>query len=404
MSEVNGLSALAHGAVISPFTRTRRLLERAAPGHAKLIDLTIGDPRETMPAFIPDRMSEATAQLGSYPKIRGTDDLRNAIAAWIGRRYDLAGRIDATREVLPVSGSREALFFAAMPAVGRKRVPGRAAILIVNPFYQAYLGAALATNAEPVFLNATAATGHLPDLDALERDSELLARTAAFYLCSPANPQGAVASEAYIRRALALARRHDFLLFFDECYSEIYTRDAPVGALPVAIQTPERFSNLVVFNSLSKRSNLPGLRSGFMAGDGAFLETLAEIRNMVAPTMPGPAQHASAAAWSDEAHVAAIRDAYRAKFDVCDEVLAGRFGYARPAGGFFLWLDMSHLGGAEQAALTIWQAAGVRVIPGAYLAERDRAGINPGQSYIRVALVEDAATVRQALERLVLVA
>jgi aspartate/methionine/tyrosine aminotransferase len=138
-----------------------------------------------------------------------------------------------------------------------------------------------------------------------------------------------------------------------------------------------------------------------MAGDGAFLETLAEIRNMIAPTMPGPIQHASAAAWSDETHVAAIREAYRTKFDICDQLLEGRFGYTRPAGGFFLWLDMRHLGGAEAAALTIWQAAGVKVIPGAYLAERDRAGINPGQSYIRVALVEDAARVRQALERLV---
>ena len=250
-------------------------------------------------------------------------------------------------------------------------------------------------------MNATAETGHLPDLDALEREPDLLARTVAFYLCSPANPQGAVADADYIRKALALARRHDFMLYFDECYSEIYTRDAPIGALQVALDTPERFKNLVVFNSLSKRSNLPGMRSGFAAGDGPFLETLAEIRNTIAPTMPGPIQHASAAAWSDEAHVEAIRQVYRGKFDVCDDVLAGRFGYARPAGGFFLWLDMSHLGGAEEAALTIWQRAGVRVIPGAYLAEADRAGINPGRSYVRIALVDDAAAVRQALERIV---
>ena len=401
MNPPDGLAALAQGAIVSPFTRTRRLLERAPAGHAKPIDLTIGDPREVMPAFVPDRLSEARALFASYPKIRASDDLRNAIAAWIGRRYGIAGAIDATREILPVSGSREGLFFAAMPAAGRKRVQGRPAMLIVNPFYQAYLGAAYATNCEPVFLNATAATGHLPDLDALARDRDLLARTAALYLCSPANPQGAVADTAYIRKALALARQHDFMLFFDECYSEIYTREAPVGALVVALENPERFKNLVVFNSLSKRSNLPGLRSGFAAGDGAFLETLAEIRNMIAPTMPGPVQHASAAVWSDETHVAAIREAYRAKFDVCDDVLGSRFGYARPPGGFFLWLDMSHLGGAEDAALTIWQAGGVRVIPGAYLAEPDRAGVNPGRSYVRVALVEDAATVRQALERIV---
>jgi N-succinyldiaminopimelate aminotransferase len=350
---------------------------------------------------VPDRLSEARALFASYPKIRASDDLRNAIAAWIGRRYGIAGAIDATREILPVSGSREGLFFAAMPAAGRKRVSGRPAMLIVNPFYQAYLGAAYATNCEPVFLNATAETGHLPDLDTLAREQDLLARTAALYLCSPANPQGAVADPAYIRKALALARQYDFMLFFDECYSEIYTREPPAGALPVALETPDRFKNLVVFNSLSKRSNLPGMRSGFAAGDGEFLETLAEIRNMIAPTMPGPVQHASAAVWSDEVHVVAIRDAYRAKFDVCDDVLGGRFGYARPPGGFFLWLDMTHLGDAEAAALTIWQSEGVRVIPGAYLAEPDRAGVNPGRSYVRVALVEDVATVRQALERIV---
>jgi N-succinyldiaminopimelate aminotransferase len=349
---------------------------------------------------VAERLEEASALFGTYPKIRGSDELRKAIAAWIGRRYDIGDAIDPMREVLPVSGSREGLFYAAIPAVGRKPVD-HPAVLIVNPFYQSYLGAARAVNAEPVFLNATAETGHLPDLEALSREPDLLARTAAIYLCSPANPQGAVADAAYIRKALALARQYDLMLFFDECYSEIYTREPPLGALQVALQTPERFKNLVVFNSLSKRSNLPGLRSGFLAGAGAFLETLAEIRNMVAPTMPGPIQHLSAAVWSDEAHVQAIRSAYRAKFDVCDEVLGNRFGYARPDGGFFLWLDMSNLGGAEHAALTIWQAGGVRVIPGAYLAEPDRAGVNPGASYVRIALVEDAATVREALERLV---
>ena len=397
----SGLEALAHGAVLSPFTRTRRLLEGVQPGNAKAIELTIGDPREAMPAFTPDKMSDAKDLLASYPKIRGSDELRGAIAAWIGRRFDMAGGIDPNGEILPVNGSREGLFFAAFPAAGRKSVAGRPAMLVVNPFYQAYLGAAYATNCEPIFLNATAETGHLPDIDALERDEDLLARTVGFYLCSPANPQGAVASPAYLAKALALARAYDFMLFLDECYSEIYTQDAPIGGLQIAAGTPERFKNLVVFNSLSKRSNLPGLRSGFAAGDPVFLETLAEIRNMTAPTMPGPVQHASAAVWSDEQHVTAIRQAYRKKFDVCDELLAGRFGYRRPAGGFFLWLDANRLGGAEDAALTIWKHCGVRVIPGAYLAEPDRRGINPGASYVRAALVEDAATIREALQRIV---
>jgi N-succinyldiaminopimelate aminotransferase len=401
MLAMSGLQALTQGRIISPFTRARRLFENVAPGHARPIELTVGDPREVMPAFVTDKLAEARTELSSYPKIRGSDELREAIAAWIGRRYGLDRTIDVAREILPVNGSREGLYFAALPAVGRKSFDGQPVMLVTNPYYQAYVGGAYGTGCEPYFLNATANTGHLPDLDDLEQQPDILRRTAGFYLCSPSNPQGAVATPDYIRRALALARRYDFILFFDECYSEIYTNTPPTGGLEVAAATPERFKNLLVFNSLSKRSNLPGLRSGFVAGDGDLLDALTEIRNQTAPQMPGVVQHASAAVWSDEAHVDVIRKAYRAKFDVCDELLAGRFGYQRPGGGFFLWLDMSHLGNGEQAALTIWQKAGVKVIPGAYLAQSDRAGINPGDRYVRVALVQDTATVREALERVV---
>jgi aspartate/methionine/tyrosine aminotransferase len=401
MTELQGLEALTKGAVLSSFTRTARLLEGIPPGHRKPIEMTSGDPKEAMPAFVTDRLVEAKELLGTYPRIRGSDDLRKAIAAWISRRYALAKAIDFEHEVLPVNGSREGLFFATLPAVGRKRYPGRPVILLPNPFYQAYLGGTYATGCEPFYLNATPETGHLPDLDQLAREPDILARAAAFFICSPANPQGSVASAAYIARALALAREHDFMLFMDECYSEIYVGDAPAGGLEVAAATPERFKNLIVFNSLSKRSNLPGMRSGFAAGDGQFLDALAEIRNLTAPQMPGPIQHASAAVWAEEQHVAVIRQAYRAKFEVCDELLKGRFGYRRPAGGFFLWLDMAELGGGEEAALAIWKHCGVKTIPGVYLAHEDRHGVNPGRDFIRVALVHDAATVREALGRIV---
>jgi len=401
MSTHTGFEALAQGAILSPFTRLARLLEGIPPGHEKVIELTVGDPKERMPDFVIDRMAEAKELLGTYPKIRGSDELRKAIAGWIERRYDLAGRIDPAREIIPINGSREGLFYAMLPAVGRKRVQGRPVVLLPNPFYHTYLGAAYATNCDPYFLNATEATGHLPDLGALERETDILERTVAFYLCSPANPQGAVASTSYTLKALELARRYDFMLFFDECYSEIYTGEPPTGGLEVAAKTPEGFRNLVVFNSLSKRSNLPGLRSGFAAGDGEFLESFAEVRNLVAPQMPGVVQHVSAAVWSEEQHVATIRQSYRNKFDICDEILAGRFGYRRPEGGFFLWLDVSQFGGGVETTVTLWQRAGVKVVPGAFLAQPGPDGVNPGDDRIRVALVNDPATIREALERIV---
>jgi len=403
MTSHSGLAALSSGAVLSPFTQLRRLLDGIAPGHATPIDLTVGEPHEAMPPFILDKLVEAAADYAKYPPIRGTRELRSAIAEWSAKRYGSAVVLDPEREILALNGSREGLFLAALPAAGRKRTAGRPAVLMCNPYYSSYIGAALAVDAEPVFLNATEATGHLPDLDAIASDAALLDRTVVLYLCSPANPQGAVASPAYIARALKLARAHDFMLFFDECYSEIYTAAPPSGALQVAAATPERFRNLVVFNSLSKRSNLPGLRSGFCAGDAAFLATFAEIRNLVGPQMPGPTQHASAAAWGDEAHVIANRAAYAAKYDVCDALLAGRYGYRRPAGGFFLWLNVSNCGGGGDATVTLWKRAGVKVIPGAFLAQAGRDGSNPGSDYVRLALVHDAATVKEALERFVVV-
>lgn len=401
MSDTLNLAALADGTILSPFSRLRTLLDGTEPGHAKPIDLTLGEPRETMPAFVAAKIAEAEALFAKYPPIRGSDELRGAIADWIGRRFGLSGQIHPASEILPCNGSREGLFYAAFPAVGRKRSVARPAVLMCNPFYQAYLGGALAAGAEPVFLDATADTGHLPDLAALEADPDLLTRTAALYLCSPANPQGAVADEAYIARALALARQYDFMLFFDECYSEIYSGAPPVGALQVAAKTPQRFRNLVVFNSLSKRSNLPGLRSGFSAGDPEFMAILFEVRNLIGPQMPGPTQHASAAVWAEEQHVTANRLAYSRKYDIAGAILGDRFGYKRPAGGFFLWLDMSQFGDGAQAALTLWKRFGVKVIPGAYLAQTGRDGTNPGANYVRVALVHDPETIREALERFV---
>ena len=382
----------------SPFARLRDLIVGIEPGQPP-IDMTIGEPRHAMPALLADALQEAFAGYAKYPPIQGTAELLTAIAAWIERRYpSLAGAIDPGRHILPLSGSREGLFSAIFPAAARKPGVLRPAVLMPNPFYQAYLAAAVAGGAEPVFLAAEAESGFLPDLDVIP--SDILSRSIAFYLASPANPQGAVASPAYLAKAIGLARRHDFMLFLDECYSEVYPSVPPPGGLEAAYRLSRDFQNLIIFNSLSKRSNLPGLRSGFAAGDAAFLAAFSKFRNVAAPQMPLPVQHASAILWGEDAHVEESRLLYAAKFAAARDILKGKLDYAEPAGAFFLWLKVDQFGGGEAAAKTFWKECGVKVLPGTYLAQADSTGRNPGADYIRVALVDDLALTRQALERL----
>ena len=381
------------GALVrSPFDRLRALLDGVAPG-AEPIDLSIGAPRHPMPDFVAGIIHEHAEDWQPYPPIRGTHSLRSAIADWHARRYPtLAGRMDPNAHILPLSGSREGLFSATFLAIARRPDVARPVVLIPNPFYQAYAAGALVGAAEPHFLPATAETGGLPDFGAVPED--VLARTAAMFVASPANPQGAIASRDYLAGLIALARRFDIMLFVDECYSEIYADAPPPGALEVAAETGG-FANVIAFNSLSKRSNVPGLRSGFSAGDPDFLARFAAFRNVACPQMPLPVQAASAALWADESHVEDSRALYCEKFSLAESIL----GVGAPAGGFFLWLDVSALGGGENAALVLWRESGVKVIPGGYLAmETD--GDVPGAERIRVALVNDADTTRRALMRL----
>jgi aspartate/methionine/tyrosine aminotransferase len=228
----------------------------------------------------------------------------------------------------------------------------------------------------------------------------LLARTVAFYLASPANPQGAVADRAYLAQLTALARRFGFLVFSDECYCEIYSEHAPPGMLEAA---GTDFANVVVFHSLSKRSSLPGLRVGFAAGDPKFLSAYLELRNVGAPQVPTPMQHVAIAAYGDETHVEENRRLYREKFDLADQIIGDRYGYRRPAGGFFLWLDVSAHGGSETATQRLWRDAGLRVVPGRYLAREQADGSNPGADYVRVAMVQNKDITAEALHRLVAV-
>jgi aspartate/methionine/tyrosine aminotransferase len=385
--------------VASPFARLAELLKGIEPG-AKPIDVSLGEPKGLMPPFLGPMLQDHLAEFGRYPPIRGVPSLRQAITDWMGRRYPLlAGQIDPERHVLPLNGSREGLFSAVFPAIACKPSIERPSVLIPNPFYQAYAAAAAASGAAPHFLASTAETGFLPELDAIDED--LLQRTIAFYLCSPSNPQGAVALRSYLARAIALARAHDFLLFADECYSEIYGDVAPPGALETAYAETGSLANVIVFQSLSKRSGLPGLRSGFVAGDPDFIAAFGRFRNVACPQVPLPIQHVSVAAWSDEKHVEQGRELYRANFDLADAILGSRYGYQRPGGAFFLWLDLADFGGGEGAATTLWKDCGVKVLPGAYLARAEPDGDNPGRDYVRVALVHDTDTTREALTRIV---
>jgi aspartate/methionine/tyrosine aminotransferase len=385
--------------VRSPFVRLKHLLEGIEPGAAPL-DLSLGEPKALIPAFLGPTLAAHLKEFGRYPPIKGIAALREAIAAWIGRRYPvLDGEIDPERHALPLNGSREGLFSAIFPALARKPAIERPAVLIPNPFYQAYAAAAAAANTEPIFLPSEAEDGFLPRLEAI--DEGLLQRAVALYLCTPSNPQGAVADSAYLARAIALARRFDFMLFADECYSEIYCDTPPPGALATAFAETKSLANVVSFQSLSKRSGLPGLRSGFVAGDPEFIAPLLRFRNVACPQVPLPVQHVSVEAWGDERHVEEGRALYCRNFALADALLGVRYGYRRPAGSFFLWLDMAAFGGGEAAAKTLWKGCGVRVLPGAYLAQDGPDGVNPGADYIRVALVHDAETTREALTRIV---
>jgi N-succinyldiaminopimelate aminotransferase len=382
----------------SPFARLRELLSDIAPGQPA-ISMAVGEPQHPIPPFVGPVISAHVEEFGRYPMNKGLDAFAEAVAAWLNRRYALERAVDPATEVLVLNGTREGLFLAALAAKNWvKPRTGRPAVLIPNPFYAAYAAGAVAADCEPVYLPATASTGFLPDLDVLSDD--LLARTVAVYLASPSNPQGAVADRAYLEKLAGLARRFGFLVFCDECYCEIYSDRPPPGMLEAA---GTDFANTVVFHSLSKRSSLPGLRVGFAAGDRRFLAAYLELRNVAAPQVAMPAQRVAIAAYNDETHVEENRRLYREKFDLADQIVGDRYGYRRPAGGFFLWLDVSAQGGGEAATLALWRKAGVRVVPGGYLAREQADGSNPGADYIRVAMVQNKEITAEALHRLVAV-
>ena len=382
----------------SSFALLANLLDKEKPG-APVVSLAVGDPRGSVPDFITETLNKHAAQFGEYPPINGTPDWRAAAAAWIRRRFEVPdAAIDPDKNVLPLNGTREGLFLAPMIVTPERKAGARPVILLPNPFYQCYAAAILASGAEPVFVPATAATNFLPDYASLPK--AVLERTAAVYLCSPSNPEGAVASEDYWRMLFALADQYDFTVFADECYADIYLGEKPTGALTARFRQSGTLERLLTFHSLSKRSCLPGLRSGIVAGDAKLMERFRQFRNYAGAQVPMPIMAASAAAWRDEVHVAANRAIFAERFDLAKRLLGNRAGFRLPQGGFFLWMDV---GDGVAATQKLWREGGIRVLPGAYMGREITPGksqSNPGFSYIRVALVSDLSTIRTAFERM----
>jgi N-succinyldiaminopimelate aminotransferase len=380
-----------------PFDRLRALLDCHAPeANHPVISLSLGEPQHPAPEIVRQTINDNADLWGRYPPVWGTPEFRSAVAAWIQSRYGTAdSMIDPDASIIPVSGTREALFMIALTVIPENIGGKKPIVLMPNPFYQVYLGAAALAGAEPRFIPAMADTEFLPDYTAL--DAETLDRTALAYYCSPANPQGTAASAAKLTALIGLARKHDFVIVFDECYSEIYGDTPPTGGLEACAALGGSLDHVLVMNSLSKRSSVPGLRSGFVAGDPSIIARFKQVRDYGGAPPPLPLLAAATALWQDEDHVDASRALYQQKFDLADDILDGIGGYYRPAGGFYLWLDV---GDGEAAALKLWREAGLRVIPGAYLAKTGSDGVNPGNSYIRCALVHDIETTTQALERL----
>ncbi|MFI9652787.1 succinyldiaminopimelate transaminase [Guyparkeria halopsychrophila] len=387
-----------------PFEKLAELKAGAEPpADRKHIPLSIGEPRHAPPAIVLDTLRESLPEIARYPATKGEPALREAMANWLTRRFALTpGHLDPEANVLPVAGTREALFAIAQAVVDRESATGRPPVVLMpNPFYQIYEGAALLAGAEPYYYPTLAENDFLPDFDAIPE--AIWERAQLLYVCSPGNPSGAVIDAERYRNLLARARRHDVVIAADECYSEIYFDEAlpPVGLLEVASEVggESPFENVIVFHSLSKRSNLPGLRSGLVAGDAAILKRFLRYRTYQGCALPLPTQLASITAWNDEEHVRANRGFYREKFDAVLDILEPVAGIdvRRPDAGFYLWAGVE--GDERDFARRLFAEQNVTVLPGRFLS-READGVNPGAGFVRMALVAELDDCVEAAERI----
>ncbi len=360
------------------------------------IALSIGEPKHEPPAFVLEELVSSLAKIANYPLTKGTPELRQSIAGWLGRRFNLpADSLDIEKNILPVNGTREALFAFAQAMIKRE---DNALVLMPNPFYQIYEGAAILAGAEPVFYNTTAATDYLPDFEAI--DDASWRRCQLIYICTPGNPTGAVISKAQMQWLINKAQEFNFIIASDECYSEIYFDDnkPPCGLLEAAAEIGNTdYKHCVVFHSLSKRSNLPGLRSGFVAGDAQILQAFLKYRTYHGSAMSGHHQHASICAWNDEQHVTESREVYRQKFKSVLEILSPHLNVKLPDAGFYLWAQTPI--SDTDFAQKLYAEKNISVLPGQYLSRKAQ-NINPGENHIRMALVATPEETTEAAQRL----
>ncbi|MBF9029558.1 aminotransferase class I/II-fold pyridoxal phosphate-dependent enzyme [Rhodobacterales bacterium HKCCE3408] len=374
------------------FPRLRSLLDAHMPG-GEVINMTIGEPRHPFPGWVADVLARHIDEFAKYPPNPGAPELLEVISGWLSQRYGVSVGTD---RILALNGTREGLYNAVLALCPEQKAGKKPVILTPNPFYQVYMMGALTLGAEPVFVPATAETGFLPDYASLP--DETLDRTAIAFVCSPSNPQGAVADDAYWRTLIALAEKHDFLVIADECYSEIWRDAPPPGGLAASAALGADPERMLVFHSLSKRSNLPGLRSGFCAGGPKCIAAMNELRAYSGAPLPLPLQRVAERIWADETHVEANRALYHEKYALADAIFGQMPDYVPPKGGFFLWLPVPE-GDGEAAALRLWTETGVRVLPGGYLG-RSVDGANPGDPFIRVAMVAPLEECERGLKRI----
>ncbi len=381
-----------------PFERLARLKAGVTPPPGLThIAMSIGEPQHAPPDFVVDTLRGSLDRLGSYPATAGLPEMRAACAAWLQRRFKLPpGSVNPETMVLPVNGTREALFSFVQAVVDDASA---ALVLMPNPFYQIYEGAALLAGAEPYFLDTTGATGYVPDLDAVAE--EVWRGCQVLFLCSPGNPTGAVLSLEYLQRALELAERFDFLVAADECYTELYLdeRAPPAGLLQACVASGRRgFERCIVFHSLSKRSSVPGLRSGFIAGDPGIVARFLLYRTYHGSAMAIPTQLASIAAWNEDSHAVRNRRLYQEKFERVIPILADVLDVEKPAGGFYLWTDVR--GDDERFTRDLFMSQNITVLPGSYLARPAAAGRpNPGAGRVRISLVPHVDVCTEAARR-----